>query len=218
MKTDNHPRELSVKRGRAGPDTVPVVSRRRSSSPGRGRQPADPLLALGLTADAGERDVLEARRRLAKQAHPDAGGSVEQMQHVNDLVDAALRALSTGKRPTPPRPASQPMSRSASSGPVRRDHPSFTVEALPVETFEALLIVGTWLGDLIDDEPPYAMEVALTEPMGGWCRLDLVPDAGASTVSIAVAGAPGHPVPSVDAVRDAFVEGLNRLDWSSLDT
>jgi hypothetical protein len=46
----------------------------------------------------------------------------------------------------------------------------------------------------------------------------VVPDAGASTVSVAVAGEPGHPLPSVDAVRDAFVDGLNRLDWSSLDT
>ena len=100
---------------------------------------------------------------------------------------------------------------------MRRDHPSFTVEALPAEAFEALLVVASWLGDLVDDDPPYGLEVALTEPMGGWCRLDLVPDAGASTVSVAVAGAPGHPVPSVEAVRDAFVDGLNRLDWGSLD-
>jgi hypothetical protein len=92
------------------------------------------------------------------------------------------------------------------------------VEALPAEAFEGLLVVATWLGDLIDDDPPYALEVALSEPLGGWCRLDVVPDAGASTVSVAVAGEPGHPLPSVDAVRDAFVDGLNRLDWSSLDT
>lgn len=100
---------------------------------------------------------------------------------------------------------------------MRRDHPSFTIEALPAEAFEALLVVASWMGDLIDDEPPYALELALTEPIGGWCRLDLVPDAGASTVSVSVAGAAGHPVPSVDAVRDAFVDGLNQLDWSSLD-
>ena len=168
---------------------------------------------LGLAPGASEREIHEARRRLAKQAHPDTGGSVEQMQRLNDAVDAALRdrsvpANAAARRRPSPRPT---------AGPVRRDHPSFTVEALPAEAFEALLVVASWLGDLVDDDPPYGLEVALTEPIGGWCRLDLVPDAGASTVSIAVAGAPGHPVPSVDAVRDAFVDGLNRLDWGTLD-
>ena len=176
---------------------------------------------LGLAAGATERDVHDARRRLAKLAHPDAGGSVAQMQRLNDAADAALRALAagtpsggTGSAPAPPPRRPTPRH---TAGPVRRDHPSFTVEALPAEAFEGLLVVASWLGDLIDDDPPYGLEVALTEPLGGWCRLDVVPDAGASTVSVAVAGAPGHPVPSVDAVRDAFVDGLNRLDWGSLD-
>ena len=199
---------------------MPGVPRRRSRPPAGGGPTGDPLVALGLPVGAGEREVLEARRRLAKQMHPDAGGSVEQMQHLNDLVDAALRALGAGSvgsgsgRRAPAAPAPP----ATAPGRVRRDHPSFTIEALPAEAFEALRIVGSWLGDLIDDDPPYAMELALTDPVGGWCRLDVVPDAGASTVSIAVAAEPGFPVPSVDAVRDALVESLNRLDWSSLDT
>ena len=200
----------------------PVPGRRRSrSSPRRGE---DPLTVLGLPAAATERDIQDARRRLAKRAHPDAGGSVEQMQRINDAADAALRDLAAPRRPAPgqTRRPQSPSSRSRpprpAPGPIRHDHPSFTVEALPAETFEALLVVASWLGDLIDDDPPYALEVALTEPLGGWCRLDVVPDAGASTVSIAVAGAAGHPVPSIDAVRDAFVDGLNRLDWSALDS
>jgi hypothetical protein len=123
-----------------------------------------------------------------------------------------LRSVPDGRRRPPPG-----VLRAVPVPAVRRDHPSFTVEALPAEAFEALLVVASWLGDLIDDDPPYGLEVALTEPIGGWCRLELVPDAGASTVSVAVAGAPGHPVPSVDAVRDAFVDGLNRLDWGTLD-
>ena len=40
---------------------------------------------------------------------------------------------------------------------------------------------------------------------------------GGATGPQGVAGAPGHPVPSVEAVRDAFVDGLNRLDWAALD-
>lgn len=174
---------------------------------------------LGLADGASDRDVHEARRRLAKAAHPDAGGSVEQMQRLNDAADAALAQLALGRRDprsAPPAPERRAPTR-RTGGPVHRDHPSFTIEALPAEAFEALLVVASWLGDLIDDEPPYALELALSEPIGGWCRLDVVPDAGSSTVSVAVAGAAGHPVPSVEAVRDAFVEGLNRLDWSSID-
>ena len=216
----NHPRERGVTRGRAA-GTVPVVPRRRRdprTQPAAGR-PDDPFAILGLTPGASEREIHEARRRLAKHAHPDTGGSVEQMQRLNDAVDTALR-LRVEPHGAPRRPPSSSSSRPPrrpSSGPLRRDHPSFTVEALPVEAFEALLVVASWLGDLIDDDPPYGLELALTEPIGGWCRLDIVPDAGAATVSVAVAGAPGHPVPSVEAVRDAFVDGLNRLDWAALD-
>lgn len=202
---------------------MPVVPRRRRTTP-TSSTTGDPFQVLGLTPGASARDVQDARRRLAKAAHPDAGGSVEEMQRLNDAADAALAAIAapstTASTPSsttastrrPPRAPRQP-----AGGPVRRDHPSFTVEALPVETFEALVVVASWLGDLIDDDPPYALELALTEPLGGWCRLDLVPDAGASTVSVTVAGAPGHPTPSVDEVRDAFVAGLNRLDWTSLE-
>ncbi|MFP5486712.1 MAG: hypothetical protein ACLGHQ_00195 [Acidimicrobiia bacterium] len=190
---------------------------RRSAFRPSYRRAEDPLAVLGLTDAATERDVNEARRRLAKRAHPDAGGSVEQMQRINDAADAALRHLAP---PGPGRshraPSSPPREPAPRHGSVRRDHPSFTVEALPAEAFEALLVVASWMGDLIDDDPPYGLELALTDPFGGWCRLDLVPDAGSSTVSIAVAGVAGQPVPSVDVVRDSFVEGLNRLDWGSL--
>jgi hypothetical protein len=166
---------------------------------------------LGLAPGAAASDVRAARRALAKRAHPDAGGSLAEMQALNDAAAAALRELAAEEvvpvRPRTPR-------RTAPSGPVRRDHPSFTIEALPAEAFEGLLVVGSWLGDLIDDDPPYLLEVALTEPIGAWCRLDVTPDAGASTVSISVGGDPRPP--SVDAVRDAFVDGLNRLDWSEI--
>lgn len=201
-------------------------SRYRAIVPRRRRDPRtppatgpadDPFAILGLASGASEREIHEARRRLAKHAHPDTGGSVEQMQRLNDAVDTALRLRSDPSGTSAASPRRPPPPRRPSGGALRRDHPSFTVEALPVETFEALVVVASWLGDLIDDDPPYGLELALTEPMGGWCRLDIVPDAGASTVSVAVAGAPGHPVPSVEAVRDAFVDGLNRLDWAALE-
>jgi hypothetical protein len=179
------------------------------------------VLSLPPTATADEVDA--ARRSLAKRAHPDIGGSVDAMQRINAAADEALRRLAAPASRVPsssgsPRraPAPQP---AADSRPRfgRRDHPSFTIEALPAEAFEALVVVAGWLGDLIDDDPPYALEVAMTDPHQGWCRLDLVPDAGASTVSLLVAGEPGMRAPDLDAVRDAWIAGLNQLDWSDLD-
>ena len=64
---------------------------------------------------------------------------------------------------------------------------------------------------MIDDEPPYQLDVVLGEPFGCWCRLDLVPDAGASTVALTLASLDGRPVPDLDAVRDAWVADLNTL-------
>ncbi|MEZ5216771.1 MAG: hypothetical protein R2715_09340 [Ilumatobacteraceae bacterium] len=51
------------------------------------------------------------------------------------------------------------------------------IEALPVEAYEALLVVATWIGEVLVDEPPYLLDVHLHEPRPCWCRLELVPDA-----------------------------------------
>jgi hypothetical protein len=96
------------------------------------------------------------------------------------------------------------------------DHPSFAVEALPAEAFEALLVAASWLGEVLVDEPPYLLEVHLQEPVECWCRLDLLPDAGASTVGITAVGVEGDAVPDVDAIRDAWISALNELDWDEL--
>ncbi len=197
----------------------PVVPRRRREQP-------DPLIVLGLPPSATLDEVDAARRALAKSLHPDVGGSVHEMQRVNAAADAAARRLAerdmSSSPPSPPPPSSPPPRPTAPTRERerprfgRRDHPSFTIEALPVEAFEGLLVVAGWLGDLIDDEPPYAIEVALGPPISGWCRLDLVPDAGSSTVSLTVAGEPGAPPPDIDTVRDAWIAGLNQLDWAEL--
>ena len=208
----NHPRRHLI--------TVRCVPRRSPSG-----DHTDPFAELGLPADADEAAVIEARRRLAKVAHPDAGGSVDAMQRLNAVAQLALddikrRAASTAP-PIPGRRSSAPRRRQPPRDPsppgTRRDHPSFTIEVLPVEAFEGLLIVASWLGTVVDDDPPYLLEAALTDPVRGWCRLEIVPDAGASTVSLAVAPEPGYPPPNVEAVRDAWIDGLNRLDWTNLD-
>ncbi len=183
----------------------------------------DPFADLGLTRDADAGQVRAARRRLAKDHHPDAGGDATMMAWVNAVARDALAAIEQrrpGVEPGPDSVPEPPPGRAAAgsdetmSSRVTTDVPSFTVEALPVDTFEALLVVAGWIGDLLDDDPPYRLDVHLHEPAPCWCRLDLVPDAGSATVTLAVAAVDGGPVPDVEQVRDTWIAHLNQLDWS----
>lgn len=185
-----------------------------------------PFAALGLGEDSSAAEVRDARRRLAKQHHPDRGGDPDRMRSVNEAAAAALRAIDARSASDPAAvPGSQTAGRPSTEEVqdaggdhtwvgVAHDAPSFTVEALPVDTFEAMLVVASWLGEVIDEDPPYRLEVQLEDPLRCWCRLDVVPDAGGSTVSLTVAALPGEVRPDVIAVRDAWVDGLNRVDWS----
>jgi hypothetical protein len=153
---------------------------------------ADPFATLGLGPGATVEDVRAARRRLAIAHHPDQGGDPDVMQAVNEAADAALlvieeRASTMNDRAEPSDVGtvrSDPGRGEREPTGVARDMPSFTVEALPVETFEAMLVVASWLGEVLDDDPPYRLDTYLYEPFDCWCRLDVVPDAGASTVSL----------------------------------
>ncbi|HEY7628813.1 MAG TPA: hypothetical protein VH761_17205, partial [Ilumatobacteraceae bacterium] len=166
-----------------------------------------------LTAEATIDEVRLARRRLAAQFHPDRGGSAAKMGEINAAFDSAVAELSR-RRPagaaqpptTTPAPGRRPRHRD-----VQQDAPSFTIDRLPAEAFEALLVVTSWMGEVLVDDPPYVLEVHLTEPAPCWCRLDLVPDAGSSTVTLTVASVGDEPAPDVEAVRDLWVANLNRL-------
>jgi hypothetical protein len=184
--------------------------------------PADPLEVLGLGPDATADDIRAARRRLARAHHPDRGGDALRMQIINEAADAALMTIT---RVTPARSAAATSEPHRSDGhrsngvvsdarwEVERDIPSFTVEALPVETFEALVIVASWMGEVLDDDPPYRLDTYLDESFDCWCRLDVVPDAGASTVNLTVAAVDGAPGPDILVVRDAWISNLNALEW-----
>lgn len=185
----------------------------------------DPFGELGLPASASAAEVHDARRRLAKQHHPDLGGDPQRMRAVNAAAADALAAIAS-REATPastpdrsPRGPTGPPRPSDASGGRRfvHDHASFTIEALPVEAFEALLVVSAWIGEVLVDEPPYLLEVHVREPADCWCRLELLPDAGASTVALTVAAVDGGSVPDIDSVRDVWVAGLNELDWGELD-
>jgi hypothetical protein len=179
-----------------------------------------PFDVLGVDADASLDDIRRARRSRAQQVHPDHGGDTQQMAELNRAFDAAVAHV-TGRRPLPdtqePTPPSTPPRRDRRRLRTQRDVASFTIDALPVEAFEALLVVTACIGDVLVDEPPYVLETVLHEPAPCWCRLDLVPDAGASTVSLTVATVEGHQPVDVDEVRDEWVRQLNSLgdDWPS---
>ncbi len=181
----------------------------------------DPYELLGVAPSATLAELSTARRRLAKHLHPDRGGDETAMQALNAAyVEAARRTEARGASPTQPVVESPaPSGSSANAARPRRrpirgvqhDAPSFTIDVLPAEAYEALVVVTSWMGEVLVDDPPYLLEVFLHDPSPCWCRLDLVPDAGATTVSLMVAALEGDPAPDIDDVRDVWVANLNRL-------
>jgi hypothetical protein len=186
---------------------------------------SDPFAVLGLSPTATLDEVRAARRRLAKELHPDRhAGDAEaaravaerRMQEVNAAFDRAVRALLRPQAPPPPSPGRRATAPPAPAPVVRvrgvhTDVSSFVVDVLRAEAFEALLIVASWLGDVLDADPPGTLELHLFDPEC-YCRLDLVPEAGASMVSVTVGAVDGAPPPpTTDFVRDLFVNELNRL-------
>lgn len=176
--------------------------------------PIDARRLLGLPDDASAAEVSAARRRMAKQRHPDVvGGDAEEMRLLNEAADIVLDELNVvaphhvGAQSGPDAPPGRP----AGTGRFAHETASFVVEALPVVAYEALLVVTSWIGEVVVDEPPYELDVLILDPLRCWCRLDLVPDAGSSTVSVTLAALPDEPLPDLDDVRDLWVASLNRL-------
>ena len=74
----------------------------------------DPFAVLGVAPTATLAEVRAARRRLAKELHPDLGGDPALMQEVNRAFDQAVRTLlgrpeRVGAPPSsPPQPSPSP--------------------------------------------------------------------------------------------------------------
>ena len=175
----------------------------------------DPYSVLGVDRAASADELAAARRRKAFEVHPDVGGTDEAMRELNAAFELAMAALSAELPPhtevapeEPPRPRHEA---ARTFRAPRSDTPSFTIDVLPAEAHEALLVVTSWMGEVLIDDPPYLLDVFLRDPAPCWCRLELVPDAGATTVSIVVAGVDGDPTPDPEDVRDVWVANLNRL-------
>jgi hypothetical protein len=162
---------------------------------------ADPFEILGLAPGATADEVRAARRRLAKRAHPDAGGNHRAMQQVNDAAAAALAATPPPGPEPAPEPAPEPDA--ADPGPDPAEHPNeaaFTVDALPVVACHFLLAAVATLGEVLDADEPYRIEAYLNEPAPCFATLDLVPEAGGSIVTVTVDG----PTPTADDVITAL--------------
>jgi hypothetical protein len=179
----------------------------------------DPFVVLGLAASASEKEVRAARRRLAKEIHPDRGGDAGRMSELNRAYERALaqlRQVETQLREPaapaaapPPQPPPPPSPRRPGRF-VERDDASFAVSVLPVEAFEALVVAANSMGQVLLEDPPYVLECYLLDPVECFCRLELFPEGGGSQVALTVVTAEGGgPPPTVDDVRDAFIAALS---------
>jgi hypothetical protein len=175
---------------------------------------ADPRGVLGLGPDASLPEARAARRRLAKQLHPDVHSgrsdaeraeTGRRMTEVNQALAQLEAAVDTGAH-RPRRDADPPRPTAAAI-----DSDSFSVAALPAEAFEALCLVAYGLGDVLSADEPYELELYLSEPPACFCQLHIVPEAGGSLVAIDVSPAEGAELPTPDVVRDLLVAELNGL-------
>jgi hypothetical protein len=195
----------------------------------------DPFAILGLPTTATADEVRSARRRLSKRLHPDAlvsRGEQERLAaaarlaDVNRAVDLALAALRTRVEP-PVTGRAAPVHDTGcagdgggveDSGPgsvVGDTEASFCIDALPVEAFELLVLALSAIGDPKVVDEPYLLEGVVDDPSLGLCRIELVPDAGGTIVTIEIepmvrSRVPPPPASEVAGRLVAEVEALGR--------
>ncbi len=170
----------------------------------------DPFAVLLIDKTASTQEIRRAWRERARTVHPDAGGSDVAMQELNEALRCALESVSQ-----------VPVHATVSSVVdvrLQRDVSSFTVGVLPAECFEALLVIAGISGAISLEEPPFHLEFSLHDSdvygaLHGWCRCDLVPEAGATTVSLSVGTEDSANGISVEEVRDYLVANLNAIEW-----
>ena len=135
---------------------------------------------------------LTGRRRLEAASKPDDGFEPEP----------AARTPEPPSRATPPQ-------RPRWVGRVQQDVPSFVIDALPAEAFEALLVVTSWIGEVLVDDPARCSDTALRPGFRGarYCPdLFFPPDLSATLGD----GASRH-VP--DALRDIAIYTRPSIRW-----
>lgn len=165
------------------------------------------MLDLGETFD--NRELAAARRRALLRHHPDHGGSREMLERV-ELAAEVLSAFSStavSEKSAPAESRIPPATRR--TGRLVQDCPSFTIDILPVEAFEALVLAAAALGaDIADEDPPYLLEVLLRSPVVAWCRCEVVPEAGGSIITLTSDVGDQH---ALEQLRDLWIDAINEL-------
>jgi hypothetical protein len=176
----------------------------------------DAFTVLGVPRGATLDEVRAARRKLALELHPDrAAGNPDaerRMREVNVAFDHAVKVI-RGERVAPPAPPEPEQPRVRRVARISTDVASFVVDCMRAEAFERLFIVSHWIGEPLYADPPGLLEVHLQEPSPCFCRLELMPEAGATMVSVTVGTIEPWWLasPDTDAVRDLYVLMVNQL-------
>jgi hypothetical protein len=165
----------------------------------------DPWAVLGLAPGSSLAEARAARRRLAKQLHPDVHAALPAADRAElarrmTVVNGALAAVVAAGGGPP-----------SLAGRTPQAEDSFELEALPVRAFELLFLVAYGLGEILDDDEPYGLEFYLPVPAPCFCRLELAPEAGGTIVTVTISPAEEAELPAVQAVRDVLVEELQAL-------
>jgi hypothetical protein len=183
------------------------------------RRQADPFAILGLPRTATAAEVRAARRRLAKRLHPDVLVSrtendrrvaAGQLAEVNRAVELALATLSAPTEPT----ITTPPSGMIDDGVIDDSAAvSFSIEVLPVEAFELLLLAMSSIGDPKVVDEPYLLEGVVDDPALGICRIELVPEAGGTMATVEIYPMARSPVPppSARAVAGRLIAEIEAL-------
>lgn len=175
----------------------------RLRSPG-----VDPWEVLGLDrAAATAESVRRTRRQLAKLHHPDvvAGGgggpaavaeAAARLTRVNQAAELALAEVAA--RPETPVP------------PPARDEvdAAFSIDLLPVDAFELILLAFSAIGDPKVIDEPYLLEGQVDDPYLGAARVELAPEAGGTIVTVTTWPISRAPTPAPTATEVA-----GRLLW-----
>lgn len=175
----------------------------------------DPFRILGIPSGSDEKEIRAAWRDKLRASHPDAGGHHEEAVRINQaLVEALGVARAPNTREGPKKNDFSSRRRTS------QDLSSFTIDVLPVECWHAIEIVAGLCGSILIDEPPYLIEFTmhdsgLDQAADLWCRCEMVPEAGATTVHITFGTNTARSTLSIEEIRDFLVNSLNELDWSN---
>lgn len=181
----------------------------------------NPFDVLGVSPGSSPEVIRSAWRQLAKESHPDAGGDEVGMVRLNEALALALADVNINPADTQNWGTVQPSTPRLHTTEekihrMRHDVSSFTLNVLPVESFEFLEIVANISGSLIETDCPYLVEFSLENlgddfSLADWCRCELVPEAGGTMVHLTVGGLGVNSSLDVEVIRDQLIRCINEI-------